>query len=260
MLCYLMVFCRLCARTGSSQMTPPPLALLTRHERRGCNRCVPCAGSLSLDRRLRVMRAITSLLLLVTCQFCFASGDTNIIAISDWSKPVGTDSGHRLRARMIVAYGRGAAFAGPWPETQFYLEFQNVSGAIGLPTQFYFDPSKGLRCEMHKTDGRLLPPSGRGSGGGAGASWITLPYDSTIRLRANMYGYGNKRGDGLNLTLYPVQQCWQIKAGDTNAYYLSGTFTVTTPTNFVPKDFEAARAVWSGTLELPKMKITVPKI
>jgi hypothetical protein len=208
--------------------------------------------------RLRNMRVIAVILFLTATQFCFASGDTNIIARSDWSKPVGTEGGHSLRARMIVAYGWSAAFVGPWPETQFYLEFQNVSGAIVSPTQFYFNPSKGLRCELKDVSGMTVSTGGGGSGGGAGASWITLPYDSTIRLRANMYGYGSKPGEGLNLTLYPPQ-AWQIKAGDTNVYYLSGTFTVTTPTNFVPKDFEAARAVWSGTLELPKMKITVPK-
>lgn len=204
------------------------------------------------------MKAIVALFLLGACHFCFAAGDTNIIAMSDWSKPVGTSDGHSLRVRMIVGYGRGAAFAGPWPETQFYLEFQNVSGAIASPTQFYFDPSGGLRCVMKDANGNTVSTGGGGSGGGAGATWITLPYDSTIRLRANMYGYGNKPGDGLNLMLYPPQ-AWQIRAGDTNTYYLSGTFTVTTPANFLPKDFKAARAIWSGKLELPKMKISVQK-
>ena len=89
-----------------------------------------------------------------------------------------------------------------------------------------------------------------------GACWITLPYDSKIRLRANMYGYGKPKGDGLQLTLRSGAS-WTIQAGDTNDYYLSGTFTVSPPTNHVAKDFEAARAEWSGTLELPKMKISV---
>ena len=216
-------------------------------------------GSALVVSRLRTMKAIATFLLLATCQFCFGSGDTNIIAMSDWSKPVGTDGGHSLRVRMIVAYGRGPAFAGPWDETQFYLEFQNVSGAIVSPTQFYFDPSGGLRCVMKDAAGKTPSQAGGGSGGGAGAAWIALPYDSKIRLRANMYGYGKKPGDGLLLCIWPPMQYWNIAAGDTNTYYLSGTFTVTTPTNFVPKDFEAARAVWSGTLELPKMKITIPK-
>src|SRR6185369_15334102 len=99
------------------------------------------------------MRAIAAFLLLAVCQLCFASGDTNIIAMSDWSQPVATMHGHSLRVRMIVAYGRGPAFAGPWDETQFYLEFQNVSGAIFSSTKFYFDPSSGLRCVMKDANG-----------------------------------------------------------------------------------------------------------
>jgi hypothetical protein len=158
---------------------------------------------------------------------------------------------------MIVAYGRGAAFGGPWPETQVYLEFENVSGPIGSPTQFYFDPFKGLQCELKDAGDKPVSTGGGGSGGGAGASWITLPYDSTIRLRANMFGYGSKPGQGLNLTLW--SQAWQIRAGDTSVYYLSGTFTVTTPTNFLLKDSETTSPVWTGTLELPKIKISVPK-
>jgi hypothetical protein len=204
------------------------------------------------------MRPIITFLLLAACWICIASGDTNIISSSDWSKPVGTSDGHILRVRMVVAYGRSPGFAGPHDETQFYLEFQNVSGAVASPTQFYFDPSGGLKCVMQDANGKTVPTGGGGSGGVPGASWITLPRDSTIRLRANMGGYGSARGEGLNLTLTPAQ-AWQFNAGDTNAYYLSGSFTVTTPTNFVPKDFEAARAIWSGTLELPKMNITVPK-
>jgi hypothetical protein len=160
---------------------------------------------------------------------------------------------------MIIAYGRSSAFDGPHPETQVYLEFQNVSGAIISPTQFFFDPTAGLRCEVRDGNGLLLRASG-GNTLGTGASWITLPYDSTIRLRANAAGFGSTPGEGLILMLHPeAEQYWWIRTGDTNTYYLSGTFTVTTPTNFVPKDFETARAVWSGTLKLPKTRVYCPK-
>ena len=207
----------------------------------------------------RQFAAVASHLLIASPGLCSAADDAKVIAMSDWSSPVATAAGHSLRVRMIVAYGRGPAFAGPVDETQFFLEFHNVSGAIASPTQFYFDPAQGLRCEMHDANGRAHASSGAGSGGGPGATWITLPYDSTIRLRANMYGYGNKPGEGLNLMLFPPHQSWQIKAGDANAYYLSGTFTVKTPEDFAPKDFESGRAVWSGKLELQKMKISGAK-
>jgi hypothetical protein len=205
------------------------------------------------------MNTLTPFLLLAAGHLSFAEGDAKIIATSDWSKPVGAAGGSIIRARMMVAQGRSAAFAGPWPETQFYLEFQNVSSAIAAPTQFYFDPSSGLRCVMKDAQGKAPSQAGGGSGGGPGAAWITLPYDSAVRLRANMYGYGRKPGEGLLLCLWPPAQYWDIATGDTNDYYLSGTFTITTPRSFVPKDVEAARSVWTGTLELPRMKIPVQK-
>jgi hypothetical protein len=207
------------------------------------------------------MKAVVTFFVFAACQFCFAGGDTNIIAMSDWSKPVGTIHGHSLRARMIIAQEHSPGHAGPWPETEFYLELQNVSVAIFSPTRIYFDPGRGLRCEVLDANGKPPPQvGGGGSGGGAGACWITLPYDSTIRLRANMYGYGKKEGDGLLIQMSPpAMQRWDIQAGDTNVYFLSGTFSVAPPTNDIPKDFEVARAVWSGTLDLPKMKIAIQK-
>jgi hypothetical protein len=74
-----------------------------------------------------------------------------------------------------------------------------------------------------------------------------------------MFGYGKKPDEGLLLCLWPPTQYWDIAASDTNIYFLSGTFTATQPTNFVPKGFETARTIWNGTLELPKMAISVKK-
>ena len=34
------------------------------------------------------MNAIASLLFLAVCQFSYAGEDTNVVALSDWSKPV----------------------------------------------------------------------------------------------------------------------------------------------------------------------------
>jgi hypothetical protein len=205
------------------------------------------------------MKTITLFLLLAACQLCFAGGDTNTIAVSDWSKPVGTSLGQTLRGRMILAQGHSSAHAGPWPETEFYLELQNVSGGIGAPMQIHFDPA-GLYCEMVDSNGKPPPMvGGGGSGGGAGACSITLPYDGTIRLRVGMYGYGLKPGDGLLLVLIPGSQWWDIRPGNTNDYFMSGTFTVAPPTNSVTRDFETERAIWSGTLEFPKMKVWVGK-
>ncbi len=207
------------------------------------------------------MKSTTLLLFLASYQFCVAGGDTNIIAMSGWSKPVATFYGETLRARMIIAQEHSPAHAGPWPETEVYLELQNVSSAAGSPMQVYFNPGQALHCEVVGTRGR--PPlqiGGGPNGGGAGACWVTLPYDSTIRLRANMYGHGYRVGNGLYIQMCPPNaQGWVIQPSDTNVYFMSGTFTVTPPTNHVAKDLEESRTIWSGTLEFPKMKIWPPK-
>src|SRR5664279_1766511 len=150
------------------------------------------------------MKTITLFLLSAACQLCFAGEDTNIIAMSDWSKPVGTSYGQTLRGRMILAQGHSFARAGQGLETEFYLELQNVSWAIGAPMQIHFDPA-GLHCEIVDSNGKPPPPQvgGGGSGGGAGKCSITLPYDGTIKLRANMYGYGRQKGDGLLIEMSP---------------------------------------------------------
>jgi hypothetical protein len=206
------------------------------------------------------MRAIALFFFFAASHFCFAGGDTNILALSGWSKPVSTRDGQSLRARMMIAQEMLPGRVGNVPETEFYLELQNVTGAAGAPMQIYFD-RRNLQCVMLDANGRPPPPPPGGEGGsgsGAGKCWITLPYDCTIRLRANRYGFGFPRGDGLFLMLTPGA-FWVIQPGDTNDYYLSGQFTVTPPTNSVPADFDHARVFWSGTLELPKMKISVPK-
>lgn len=211
--------------------------------------------------KITALKGIASLLFLAACQLSYAGGDANIVAISEWSKPVATKNGATLRARMIISQEHSPAHVGPQKETAFYLEFQNVTGSVGSPLQFYFDPGRAFRCELLDADGKPPPPEGgAGSGGGAGPCWITLPYDSTIRLRANMYGYGLKPEDGFTLVMSPPNmQRWTIRAGDPKTYSISGTFTVTTPENHVAKDSEDARTIWSGTLELPKINLTLPK-
>ena len=202
------------------------------------------------------MKPIAALLFLAAHQFCFAGGDTNLIGVSNWSKPVGEGFENQLCVRTVLTYGRSLGFSGPWPETQFYLEFENSAPPL-FATEFYFDPEHGLHCEVRDANGKLLSPGGGGSGpGGNRASWIMLPRDSTIRLRAGAYGFGQKPGEGLRLALWPLSgQDWVIPAGDTNTYFLSGRLTLTTPTNFVPKLREGRNTVCAGTFDLLPVKI-----
>jgi hypothetical protein len=202
------------------------------------------------------MKTTAALLFIAAQQLCFARGDTNLIAMSDWSNPVGNEFENQLRVRTIITYGRSPGFSGPLPETQFYLEFENTAWPA-FATEFYFDPEQGLHCEVRDANGKLLAPGGGGSGpGGNRASWIVLPRASTIRLHAGDYGYGQKPGEGLRLCLWRSSgQDWLIAARDTNTYFLSGTFSLKAPTNFVAKFHEGRNAVCTGTFRLPAVKI-----
>jgi hypothetical protein len=204
------------------------------------------------------MKPLIAIFLCVTAAFCFAGEEPKILASSEWSQPVSTPSGQTLRARMIVAQGHSPAHAGASPETMLYLELQNVTAAVGDPLRLYFDPVKGLRCELRDSTGKAVGGGGFGNGGRPGADWISLPYDSTVRLRASMYGHGRAPGDGLTLTVAP-DASWTIPPGDTKEYHLTGILTVDREPKDIPKNASEARAVWSGTLVLPKTKLSVAK-
>src|SRR5690349_18667132 len=118
------------------------------------------------------MKTLTAFSLLLACHYCFAGGETNVIAISDWSKPVSTNN-QTLRARIIIAQEHSPGHAGPWPETEVYVEFQNLTSGRGAPMQFYFDPENGLKCEVKNAKGKPPPVvGGGGSGGGNPPCWI----------------------------------------------------------------------------------------
>jgi hypothetical protein len=184
-----------------------------------------------------------------------ATEATNIIAMGPWSEPTacsGEDiSCGPIRARLLVCYGFSPLAAGRpanLPETQVYLELQNLGNR---PLELYADFKNGLKAELLDIDGR--PPrlsGGPGSGSFPPASWVSLPYDASIRLRASWYGFGMPRNNGLAIPLFhPLT----IRPGDTNEYFLSGTFTVTPPTNHVAP---LESRVWQGRVILPKMKIS----
>jgi len=207
------------------------------------------------------MKTITTFLFVAACQVCCAGLDTNIVAISDWSEPVGyrevgyLGSGPAIRGRLILWKGFTPGYAGKTPETAIYVELQNMT-QTGYQCELYFGGGKGLRCELFKADGEKVAPFVGGGGGpgpfGAGG-WITLPHDSTIRLRANAHG-GTPDGYALAISLWNGR--WYIRDGDTNTYSLSATLSITSPTNHVTT---SDSPIWQGTLTFPKMKISVPK-
>jgi hypothetical protein len=187
------------------------------------------------------MRALALVVLLATGPAA-AAAEKHTVAVGDWSEPV-----DGLRGRLVVAQGRTLG-DGNARESLVYVEFQNVAEA-GERT-LAFDPDR-LKCELLDANGNPVPktaPFGR-SGGRPGKTLVTLPFDSTLRLRANPYGFG--RADDL---LVPLNaDAWLIKAGDTADYFLTGTFTVPPVDRTGP-----GKPPWAGELKLPKARLARP--
>lgn len=176
-----------------------------------------------------------SFLLLLLCQCCFAAEDTNIIAAGDWSEPVVSSHSNTLHGRLLLCESpknhRLAA----------YLELQDCCEAWGSDIEIYCNMNPivgGCHLKFSDTAGQPLPsqfpPLGLSNGGLPGAHWITLPSDSTVRLRISAYA-------GFYLE-------------STNDYLMSGTFTVDPPADHSGLD------VWKGTINLPPVKIPAKRL
>jgi len=195
------------------------------------------------------------LLPLLLVAWCYGEEKPKLLAESEWSKPV--ESHDRfLRARWLLMEGRSRAYAGPGNEVLLYVELENANGAWGEPLRVYFDAAKGLQFEVRDADGKLIPPSPTpGSGGDVGTGWITIPYDSTVRLRANP-GWARPAEAALALPLRPFQgQYWLFAEPPAKELFLSGKLTIAPPTD----DTIEHRDDWRGTLELPNTKLAVKK-
>jgi hypothetical protein len=210
---------------------------------------------------MRTFAAVSSVklgywvLVLTSCSIVPAAADEHkVIAASDWSEAVESHD-RLLRARVMVLEGRSRAYAGPDAEVLLYVEIENANSAWGKPLKVYFDPGAGLKFEVLDADGKPIPtsPTG-GSGGDVGPDWIAIPYDSSVRLRANPGGWGRGKNTDLVLPLRPWQsQYWRLPAD--GEYYLQGTLKISPPTE---DDIERIDD-WRGELKFPKTKIAAPK-
>jgi hypothetical protein len=208
------------------------------------------------------MKTITSFLLLAYCNLCLAADDVNIIVATDWSQPV-ESNGSLIRGRLLIVNGSEHAYDGPYTNnsTMTFVGLQNVTGACCGSSKIYFDVM-GLTCELVDTNGMSVPLArgfGRGGRGDTfGSTWAVLPYNSSTRLYVN----GGSRSPFS--ILQDVSHYWGLLPSDTNAYYWSGTLTVSTPTTnanltVTPDKGMHYYAEWSGTLTFPKVKILIPK-
>lgn len=211
--------------------------------------------------------------LVLICLPCLAD-ETNIIVKTEWSEPVGlrnleTGHEHTIRGRLLIVSGMEPAYGGPKTDNaaMTFVELQNVTGAYGENADVCFDTMK-LKCALTDQDGKDVPKTRGGGGWGGrgplGPYWVTLPYNSTIRLFVN-------RGQKSPLAVFPSGEPWShwsISPIETNTYYLSGTLELCTRTNAIPKIFGSASLSSKQsfyeqhcikTLTFPKVKISVPK-
>jgi hypothetical protein len=210
------------------------------------------------------MKAIASFFIFAVCQLCFAGGNTNSIAMSEWSKPVTLRNeqlhDEAIRGRLLIVKGAEPGYGGPEPENlaMTFVELQNV-GTGGI--EIYFAVTN-LHCELSDATGKAVPKPTGGAWGGRGPflpCWVNVPYNSTVRLFVN--------GGTLNpLMVYPSGEPWSrwsIPANDTNVYYLGGTLSLSTHTNLsLPPEFREMdyKEHCTATLVFPKARITVPTL
>jgi len=186
---------------------------------------------------------------------CFGVEDTNILAQGQWSEPVSGEYGGAIRGRLLLcSYPNHRGGPAARSDVGVYVELQEYSNAIVDTLHVYCDFAKGLKVQVADAAGKAPEPVGIGfSGGAPSPQWISVPIFSTVRLRANVFAGGKLRDGSLGLW-FLGEEGWTIKSTDTNTYFLSGTFAASVPTN----NFNRLD-IWSGVLNLPKMKIPPTK-
>lgn len=151
---------------------------------------------------------------------------------------------------------QGRLFATEDPEfngtkmVAIYLELRNVSH-VANPLEIYFEPIKSI--ESRVLDGGDKPVAKYPSPASIGLTppfWLTLPFDSTLRFRVSVSGYGVPQNGGTNIQM--MSGNWLMKADDERDYFLEAAF-VSQPAKL--DSGRRLRRVWQGTIKLPKVLI-----
>jgi hypothetical protein len=229
---------------------------------------IPFFLVLAIRNWLPVVRTFTFFLLLSCAPCCLGQTDTNLLATGDWSETV-TDGGRAaLRGRLLVYDGSSETGTNHARYARLYLELQNLQEGIWQdPIEVYFQAGwSNLHFEMRDQLDQSIDYPGQILGMIFGPPpkpfWVTLPCESTVRLRADFLqpGSGIMRPDANHhlVEIKPdglvIDRRWIIPPNATNDFFLSATFTP-------PKDHPSPLNyhVWQGTLKLPKVKIPAPK-
>jgi hypothetical protein len=190
-----------------------------------------------------------------------------MIAAGDWSKPVTDTRGRAVRGRLVLC---AQSFDESRREFSLFIELADASEAVHQePALLFCDLGKhdfrqeykpGLHCELRDSHAKAIETAAFPfSGAVPRSTWVSLPHQSTLRLRQSPYGIHRPGATALAPML---SQLWVITDDDLEPYYLSGTFTID-PTDEQVKAAGLKPAqegeIWRGTLELPPLEILSPE-
>jgi hypothetical protein len=160
----------------------------------------------------------------------------------DWSETV-----HGLRGRLLVTE-EAEKFNGTHIGL-VYLELRNV-GSVAGPMKIYYDPDDTFQYLLDES--KHPEPFGLEPGDVMSPFpfWLGLPYDSTLRFRVSVDGWGIPKDAGLFVGLMPG--VYDIPPTLHGNHFLSASFSVNPPAG---SDVHA----WRGVLKLPAVKIPVSR-
>jgi hypothetical protein len=189
------------------------------------------------------MRILILISLLVGSS-CFAGPVTEFKTSGEWSEVT-----NGLRGRLLFAEGAVLKYGVKMGEV--YLELENVSER-GTIYVYYAATKSPIQCELSDSEGKNIKGlPGVPSDFMPSACWLALPHDSALRFSTRV---GPSIAPGhpcLFICVGLEGGAWEIPLTATNNYYLSGTFTVSAPTN------ETSPRIWEGTLKLPAVRVPV---
>lgn len=166
-----------------------------------------------------------------------AGDDIQKLEDSGWSAPV-----NGLRSRLSV-------LPSDKPDSPFYrvfIEMQNVSNTMGQK-KIRFSPDSLELQVTDVTNGKPLPVA-NGPYDGMKPFWdpTPIPYGGSIKFQVSFPGMGYRPADKLIVDMGPMKT-WVLPPD--GWYMLSGRLVISAQTGDHPY------MDWSGTLELPKVRI-----
>jgi hypothetical protein len=204
------------------------------------------------------MRTILLFLLLASCRCCFCQTDTNVLAVGDWSEPVRDSAGYTLRGRLLVYGAQGQNNLGFWGHARVYLELQHPHISGWYDTMEILYSIRDLHFEMRDWFDPIPQEPVDIGGPTLLPCWVTLPCDSTVRLRADEALLGSQsKPEGVEI--FVANGRWVIRPSATNDFFLSATFSPGTNqssvTSRLAQQHDPNYHLWQGTLKLPKVDI-----